>query len=173
MRLFRAWTPLFRCATLFRESKAIAKAGTVSPALNKLTPDGKKLRAFTSPNLKREGTDKVVKVRCSRAWRANELRLKATEELHKLWYVLLKEKNAIISDIQLHYRVRGNKPRQSKLMKVRQSMARLLTVLNERKNLREEYRRKLEDEYIDMKRKAELEEYKSTVFEINHRKART
>jgi hypothetical protein len=34
------------------------------------------------------------------------------------------------------------------LVKVRQSMSRLLTVVNERKKIRNEYRKNLEDEYI-------------------------
>ena len=40
-------------------------------------------------------------------------------------------------------------------MKIRKSMARLLTVVNERKKIRNEYRAHLEDEYIAMKKKEE------------------
>lgn len=46
------------------------------------------------------------------------------------------------------------------MTKVRLSQQRLLTVVNERKKLRNEYRKHLEDEYIAGKKAEELEEFK-------------
>jgi large subunit ribosomal protein L47 len=43
----------------------------------------------------------------------------------------------------------------SELVKVRLSMARLLTIVNERKKLRNEYRKHLEDQYIQKKKDEE------------------
>jgi len=43
------------------------------------------------------------------------------------------------------------------LFKVKKSMARLLTVVNERKKIRNEYRRYLESEFIDTKKSEEKE----------------
>ena len=83
-----------------------------------------------------------------RAWKATELRLKSFDDLHKLWYVLLKEKLALKSDIQFAKKT-GNRFYGSKnLVKIKVSMARLLTVINERKILLNEFRNLLEDQYI-------------------------
>lgn len=45
-------------------------------------------------------------------------------------------------------------------------MARLLTVVNERKRLRSEYRKILENEYIDLKKKEENEKIRAEVKEL-------
>jgi large subunit ribosomal protein L47 len=90
-----------------------------------------------------------------RAWRAEELRLKNHEDLHRLWYVLLKEKNKLKSDMLVSQQLQQMFYGFSELLKVRLSMSRLLTVVNERKKLRNEYRRHLEDEYIAGKKAEE------------------
>tara|TARA_B110000285_G_scaffold227355_1_gene288549 strand:+ start:954 stop:1265 length:312 start_codon:yes stop_codon:yes gene_type:complete len=99
--------------------------------------------------------DERARTQTGRAWRAEELRLKSHDDLHKLWFVLLQEKNKLKSDqlmsIQLRQRFYG----LDNFYKVRKSMARLLTVVNERKKLRNEYRRVLEDEYIQAKKAEE------------------
>lgn len=92
-----------------------------------------------------------------RSWRAEELRLKHHDDLHKLWYVLLKEKNKLKSDLLVSQQLSQMFYGYSELVKVRLSMARLLTVVNERKKVRNEYRKHLEDEYI-AKKKAEEQE---------------
>jgi len=80
--------------------------------------------------------------------------LKSHDDLHKLWYVLLKEKNKLKSDMLVSQQLQQMFYGFSDILKVKLSMARLLTVVNERKRLRNEYRRHLEDEYI-AKKKAE------------------
>lgn len=54
-----------------------------------------------------------------RAWTANELRLKSFEDLHGLWFVLLKEKNNILTE-RLHLKQGGMaQPDGGRLKKVR------------------------------------------------------
>ncbi|KAF8928183.1 54S ribosomal protein L4 mitochondrial [Haplosporangium bisporale] len=74
-----------------------------------------------------------------RAWRASELRVKSFDDLHKLWYVLLKERNernvlAAQKEEARRFHISkqyfSNKGRQVKCQK---SMARIKFVLNERR----------------------------------------
>ena len=68
---------------------------------------------------------------------------------------MLKEKNKLKSDLLISQQLQQQFYGYSDLVKVRLSMARLLTVVNERKKLRNEYRRHLEDEYIAKKKEEE------------------
>jgi ribosomal protein L29 len=124
-----------------------------------------------------------------RAWRANELRLKSkpflptfltflsfqvciinndldNSDLHKLWYVLLKEKNRLLGDRLLTLQLNQQFSVHNNLRKVRLSMSRLLTVVNERKKLRDTYRQYLEDQYINEKKLEEARERIAKVLTI-------
>jgi Mitochondrial 39-S ribosomal protein L47 (MRP-L47) len=68
-----------------------------------------------------------------RSWRTAELRLKSYEDLHRLWFVLVRERNVLLTEkewCRSHGRhwLRG----PSNLVKVKRSMARLKGVVGER-----------------------------------------
>lgn len=78
---------------------------------------------------------KKLKANPGRAWKAKELRQKSFEDLHKLWYVLLKERNLLAT--QKHEANRLNIPsqvwsNQGRMKKCQKSMARIKCVLYER-----------------------------------------
>jgi len=68
-----------------------------------------------------------------RSWRASELRGKSYEDLHKLWWVCLKEKNALLTDRLYFTQVGVEMPDASRVRKVRKTMARIKRVLSERR----------------------------------------
>ena len=58
---------------------------------------------------------------------AEELRLKSYDDLHKLWYVLLKEKNLLLTE-RLWYRHIGQMaPSPGRMLKVRPRLAQTLS----------------------------------------------
>ncbi|KAG8638033.1 39S ribosomal protein L47, mitochondrial [Manihot esculenta] len=67
-----------------------------------------------------------------RSWKASELRLKSWDDLHKLWYVLLKEKNMLMTQRQMLHSQNLKFSNPERLPKVRKSMCRIKQVLNER-----------------------------------------
>ena len=57
-----------------------------------------------------------------REWRASELRIKSHDDLHKLWFLLLKERNMLLSD-RLYYRQANMaQPDPSRLRKVGEAL---------------------------------------------------
>jgi len=67
-----------------------------------------------------------------RGWMASELRQKSWDDLHKLWYVMLKERNMLQSE-KMRAKSAGQRMlNPMRITKVRKSMARIKHVLNER-----------------------------------------
>jgi large subunit ribosomal protein L47 len=93
-----------------------------------------------------------------RAWRISELRLKGQEDLHRLWYVLWMERNMLKTEYN-YAKSKGNVMRNpARIKKVRNSMARLKTVLGERGRMVEAFKaeRKAEQDALNRVRKARV-----------------
>ncbi|KAH7550425.1 hypothetical protein JRO89_XS13G0189500 [Xanthoceras sorbifolium] len=67
-----------------------------------------------------------------RSWKACELRLKSWDDLQKLWFVLLKEKNMLMTQRQMLHAQNLRFPNPERIPKVRKSMCRIKHVLTER-----------------------------------------
>ena len=105
-----------------------------------------------------------------RAWSASELRLKSFSDLHKLWFILLKERNMLETERQLARSTRRPELWREpyRMRKVKKSMARIKHVLGERKRVVEEAKKRVEH----LKRVKSMEEARgintSTTLETNN-----
>ena len=72
-----------------------------------------------------------------RAWTVPDLRRKSFDDLHKLWYVLYKERNLILSEKEKIRRSLRPVTRmeENRYVKVKKSMAAVKTTLAERKRI--------------------------------------
>ncbi|XP_022171209.1 39S ribosomal protein L47, mitochondrial isoform X1 [Myzus persicae] len=74
----------------------------------------------------------VEQVKVGRSWSKDELRIKSNQDLHKLWYVLLKERNMLLTmehECKAQFELFPNPER---IDKVEESMNNLETVVRER-----------------------------------------
>ncbi|XP_076278642.1 mitochondrial ribosomal protein L47 [Lasioglossum baleicum] len=72
------------------------------------------------------------KIQVGRSWKKDELRLKSNEDLHKLWFVLLKERNMLLT-MEAAYKVKYEYfPNPERIDKVEESMSNLESVVRER-----------------------------------------
>lgn len=71
-------------------------------------------------------------VKCGRPWRLEELRIKSNQDLHKLWYILLKERNALMTMEEEYKRRCELMPSPERLYKVDESMQNILFIVRER-----------------------------------------
>ncbi|CAH0558195.1 unnamed protein product [Brassicogethes aeneus] len=74
----------------------------------------------------------VQEVKSGRSWKSDELRLKSNTDLHKLWYVLLKERNMLLTMEEECKKETRLFPSPERLDKVEDSMKNLETVVRER-----------------------------------------
>ncbi|ELU15648.1 hypothetical protein CAPTEDRAFT_219435 [Capitella teleta] len=73
-----------------------------------------------------------AEVKTGRPWRCDELRLKSNTDLHKLWYVLLKERNMVMT-MQAEYKRQCEVfPSPERIEKLEESMENVLEVIKER-----------------------------------------
>lgn len=73
-----------------------------------------------------------ARIRVGKSWSQDELRLKSNQDLHKLWYVLLKERNMLLTTEEAYVRANENMPNPERLDKVEESMENLEFVVRER-----------------------------------------
>lgn len=107
------------------ESSAAAAAASSSATARTLNP----LEQFFEVDRTPEDDKPVV---YGRGWKASELRLKSWDDLQKLWYVLLKEKNMLMTQRQMLNAQNLRFPNPERISKVRKSMCRIKHVLTER-----------------------------------------
>lgn len=71
-------------------------------------------------------------VRVGRSWKKDELRLKSNSDLHKLWFVLLKERNMLMTMEEACKNANEIFPNPERLDKIQDSMDNLESVVRER-----------------------------------------
>ncbi|XP_015115688.1 39S ribosomal protein L47, mitochondrial [Diachasma alloeum] len=71
-------------------------------------------------------------VKTGRSWKLDELRIKSNEDLHKLWYILLKERNMLMTMEHAHAQEWEYFPNPERIDKVEESMENLEKVVRER-----------------------------------------
>ncbi|XP_016166288.1 39S ribosomal protein L47, mitochondrial-like [Arachis ipaensis] len=112
---------------------AAARSRTYASSAGAATASGDKprnaLEEFFEVDRDMESDKPIV---YGRGWKASELRLKSWDDLHKLWYVLLKEKNMLMTQRQMLNSQNLRFPNPERIPKVRKSMCRIKQVLTER-----------------------------------------
>ncbi|XP_052819877.1 39S ribosomal protein L47, mitochondrial-like [Mya arenaria] len=71
-------------------------------------------------------------VATGRPWRLDELRLKSNQDLHKLWYVLLKERNKLMTMEDMYAKKKMEFVNPERIYKVEESMENILEIVQER-----------------------------------------
>ncbi|OQR71951.1 39S ribosomal protein L47 [Tropilaelaps mercedesae] len=97
----------------------------------------KKMEEFTNVDGLKQFFDNPVnfgalEVKHGRSWKLDELRIKSNSDLHKLWYVLLKERNLLLTQEAAAKDELEIMPSPERLDKIEESMKNLEAVVRER-----------------------------------------
>ncbi|XP_075970799.1 mitochondrial ribosomal protein L47 [Anticarsia gemmatalis] len=105
----------------------IAAASVVKRDLHTTNPNNELMEFF---DLKKNWTE--TNIRVGRSWKLDELRIKSNSDLHKLWFVLLKERNMLYTmEHECNYKMKLF-PNPERIDKVQESMNNIETVIRER-----------------------------------------
>eukprot|EP00594_Rhizosolenia_setigera_P015430 CAMPEP_0178957040 /NCGR_PEP_ID=MMETSP0789-20121207/10657_1 /TAXON_ID=3005 /ORGANISM="Rhizosolenia setigera, Strain CCMP 1694" /LENGTH=214 /DNA_ID=CAMNT_0020639173 /DNA_START=73 /DNA_END=717 /DNA_ORIENTATION=+ len=105
------------------------------------------LEEFRDTTSRSERMEKLV----GREWTVKELRRKSYDDLHKLWYVLYKEKNMLMTETKLSKRNGIVMPQPERRTKVKRGMNAIKVVLGERKREAiEKFQEKKDMEALEM-----------------------
>ncbi|XP_076451477.1 large ribosomal subunit protein uL29m-like [Babylonia areolata] len=111
-----------------RHQAPIGNSGMLSPSWLHTTSQQSGLMEFFDD--KKNWGEETVKT--GRPWRVDELRIKSNSDLHKLWYVLLKERNMLLT-MEHEYRQQSELfPNPERIEKVEESMENIMQVVKER-----------------------------------------
>ncbi|KAJ1486648.1 mitochondrial 39-S ribosomal protein L47 (MRP-L47)-domain-containing protein [Baffinella frigidus] len=80
----------------------------------------------------KDGEGNNIYPQVGRSWLASELRLKSFSDLHKLWWILLKERNSLMMEKHVNRGKGMAIPNPGRIRKVRKSLSRIKCVLGER-----------------------------------------
>ncbi|XP_064599284.1 large ribosomal subunit protein uL29m-like [Liolophura sinensis] len=128
------------CRVLFSLNSHVLNSAFTNPASRFCRLNLMRCSTFHT-SVKRPGLDEFFEdkklwteseITCGRPWKLDELRIKSNEDLHKLWYVLLKERNMLMTMEHEYKRACELFPSPERLDKVDESMKNLLSVVDER-----------------------------------------
>lgn len=124
----RVWAAGIHTSSLHSNQEHNEKLPVKEPSSGEVKPPepSSPMDAFFEP---KENWDKAD-ITVGRSWRKDDLRMKSNSDLHKLWYVLLKERNMLLTMAEL-FRLRV-RPGPERIYKVEESMKNLEDVVRER-----------------------------------------
>ncbi|CAN0025373.1 unnamed protein product [Ectocarpus sp. 12 AP-2014] len=115
-----------------RAGLSTLRRGLTGPLSARLRLPMRGLEEFRDPEVVKAGDVPIV----GRSWTVPELRRKSFEDLHKLWFVLYKEKNMLMSQVLLSRRSKVPIPAGDRRQKVKRSMKAIKVVVGERQRVK-------------------------------------